>query len=193
MAFGGSVLNEDGTGYAYNGDATVEAMTFLKEMYDEGCAYFFTEGYPNPEFAARRAIFTQGSSSGLPYYASDVATFAVENGTEPDVWGATAIPHTTADPVQNVYGGDVMIPSTTPETATRRTPSKGAGSGTFAWTVTTEGVSRSTSASVCSSHSVASLLADTAGTVRRRASMPGISSTPLAISRAISAVAPWRL
>jgi ABC-type glycerol-3-phosphate transport system substrate-binding protein len=28
----------------------------------------------------------------------------------------TAIPHTTADPVQNVYGADVMIPATTPET-----------------------------------------------------------------------------
>ncbi len=28
----------------------------------------------------------------------------------------TAIPHTTADPVQNIYGGDVMIPATTPET-----------------------------------------------------------------------------
>jgi multiple sugar transport system substrate-binding protein/sn-glycerol 3-phosphate transport system substrate-binding protein len=26
-----------------------------------------------------------------------------------------AIPHTTPDPVQNVYGGDVMIPVTTPE------------------------------------------------------------------------------
>ena len=112
----GSVLNEEGTGYAYNGEATAEAMTFLKEMYDEGCAYFFTEGYPNPEFAARRAIFTQGSSSGLPYYAGDVATVAEETGNDPDVWGATAIPHTTADPVQNIYGGDIMIPVTTPET-----------------------------------------------------------------------------
>ena len=116
LAFGGSVLNEEGTGYAYNGEATVGAMTFLKEMLDEGCAYFFTEGYPNPEFAARRAIFTQGSSSGLPYYAGDVATVAEETGNDPDVWGVTAIPHTTADPVQNVYGADVMIPVTTPET-----------------------------------------------------------------------------
>ena len=116
MAFGGSVLNEEGTGYTYNGEATVEAMTFLKGMLDEGCAYFFTEGYPNPEFAARRAIFTQGSSSGLPYYASDVATMAEEEGRDADVWGVTAIPHTTADPVQNIYGGDIMIPATTPVT-----------------------------------------------------------------------------
>ncbi len=116
FAFGGDVLNEDGTGYVYNGEATVAAMEFLKGMYDEGCAYFFTEGYPNPEFAARRAIFTQGSSSGIPFYAGDVATVAEEQGKEPDVWGVIAIPHTTADPVQNIYGGDVMIPATTPET-----------------------------------------------------------------------------
>ncbi len=115
FAFGGDVLSEDGTGYVYNGPATVEAMTFLKQLYDDGCAYFFTEGYPNPEFAARRAIFTQGSSSGLPFYVSDVATVAEEEGREPDEWGFTAIPHTTPSPVIDIYGGDVMIPATNPQ------------------------------------------------------------------------------
>jgi ABC-type glycerol-3-phosphate transport system substrate-binding protein len=80
-------------------------------LYDKGCAYLFTEGYPNPEFAARRAIFTQGSTSGIAYYGSDMA--AAENTDE---WSITPIPHTTADPVQNIYGGDIMIPATTPET-----------------------------------------------------------------------------
>ena len=42
-------------------------------------------------------------------------TVADEAGKEPDVWGVAAIPHTTADPVQNVYGGDIMITKTTPE------------------------------------------------------------------------------
>ncbi len=93
-----------------NSPATVEAMTFLKGMYDEGCAYFFTEGFPNTEFAARHALFAQGSSSGIPFYENDIVTIAGKQGREPDVWGVAAIPHTTADPVQNVYGGDVMIP-----------------------------------------------------------------------------------
>ena len=100
FAFGGDVLTEDGTGYVYNSQATVDALTFLRDLNEEGCAYFFTEGYPNPEFAARRAIFTQGSSSGLPFYASDLATVAEEKGTEPDEWGFTALPHTTADPTR---------------------------------------------------------------------------------------------
>ncbi|MCJ7551682.1 MAG: extracellular solute-binding protein, partial [Anaerolineae bacterium] len=110
-AFGGDILTEDGTQYAYDGEATKQAMELLKRMYDNGCAYFFTEGYPNPEFAARRAIFAQGSSSGIEFYAGDL-----EAAGNSDAWGVTAIPHTTADPVQNVYGGDIMIPQTTPET-----------------------------------------------------------------------------
>ena len=114
-AYGGDILTEDGTQYVLNSPATVEAMTFLKGMFDEGCAYFFTEGFPNPQFAARNAIFAQGSSSGLPFYAGDLATVATEQGREIDAWGVTAIPHTTADPVQNLYGGDVMITKTTPE------------------------------------------------------------------------------
>ena len=115
FAFGGDILTEDGAHYVYNGPATIEAMTFLKGMADEGCGFLFTEGFPNPEFAARRAIFTMGSSSGIPFYAGDIATVAEEKGTDPDEWGVTAIPHTTAEPVQNIYGGDIMITATTPE------------------------------------------------------------------------------
>lgn len=114
-AFGGDILNEDKTGYVLNGPATVEALTFLQGLYNDGCAYFFSEGYPEVELAARNAIFTQGSSSGIPFYDEAFTTAATEAGRDPDVWGVTAIPHTTPDPVQNIYGGDVMIPVTTPE------------------------------------------------------------------------------
>lgn len=114
-ALGGDILSEDGRHYDYATDATVQSMAFLKDLYDDGCAYFFTEGFPNPEFAARRAIFTQGSSSGLPFYFNDVATIAEEEGREPDEWGVTAIPHTTENPVQNIYGADVLITQTTAE------------------------------------------------------------------------------
>jgi len=116
FAFGGDILSDDGTGYKYNSSGAVAAMEFLKDMYDDGCAYIFSEGYPNPEFAARKAIFTTGSSSGIPYYHNDVMNVANSKNQDPDVWSITALPHTTSDPVQNVYGADVMIPTTSPET-----------------------------------------------------------------------------
>ena len=115
LAFGGNILSDDGTAYAYNNPATVEAMTFLKSMSDDGCAYLFTEGYPNPEFAARHALFTQGSSSGMRFYNEDVITVAEDAGADPDIWGVAAIPHTTDEPVINVYGGDIMITANAPE------------------------------------------------------------------------------
>jgi multiple sugar transport system substrate-binding protein/sn-glycerol 3-phosphate transport system substrate-binding protein len=116
FAFGGDILDEDGTGYVYNGQATVDALNFLKGMLEDGCAFFFTEGYPDPEFGARHAILTMGSTSGMPYYESAVQDVAEEEGREPDEWGFTAVPHTTEDPVQNIYGGDIMIPATSPDT-----------------------------------------------------------------------------
>ena len=116
FAFGGDVLTEDGTGYVYNSPATVEAMTFLKGMFDDGCAFFFTEGYPESRICRPPRHLHPGiPAPAIPFYAGDVDTVAEEEGSEPDEWGVTAIPHTTADPVQNIYGGDVMIPVTTPE------------------------------------------------------------------------------
>ncbi len=110
FAFGGTVLAEDGVTYVYNSQATIDAMTMLKRMYDKGCAYFFTEGYPDPEFAARHALFTMGSTSGIPFYVNDLANIGSS-----DDFAVLAIPYTTEYPVQNIYGGDVMIPKTSPE------------------------------------------------------------------------------
>ncbi len=116
-AYGGDILAADGKGYAFNGEATVQAMTMLKGLFEEKCAYFLSDpkAFPNADFAARRAIFAQGSSSGIPFYGGDVKTAAEEAKRDADAWGVAAIPHTTAEPRQNVYGGDVMIPVTTPE------------------------------------------------------------------------------
>ncbi len=118
-AYGGDILTEDGTSYVYNSDATVAAMEMMQELANPGedglvCAYFF-DGFPNPEVANRNALFAQGSSSGIPFYEIDFATVAEEAGTEPDEYAVAAIPHTTPDPVVNIYGGDVMIVRTTPE------------------------------------------------------------------------------
>ncbi|MFT7587520.1 MAG: multiple sugar transport system substrate-binding protein, partial [Cellvibrionaceae bacterium] len=113
FAYGGNVLTDDGTTYAYNTQATVDALSMLQELATEGedgkvCAYF-VDGFPNPEIASRNALFTMGSSSGIPFYQGDMDTFNEETGRT-DVYAVAAIPHTTADPVMNIYGGDVMIP-----------------------------------------------------------------------------------
>lgn len=115
FAFGGNILNETGDSYIYDSSATIEAMTFLKELYDDGCAYFIDNMFPNPEVAQRQALFAQGSSSGIPFYQDSFQTVAQETNKELDQLGVIAIPHTAQNPVQNIYGADIMITQTTPK------------------------------------------------------------------------------
>jgi len=106
FAFGGNVFDYDNNRYTYDSPAAIEAMTFLQGLFDEGCATFVTEAYGDQtNFGAGRTLFTVGSSSGLPFYQS-----AVEAGANFE-WSVAAIPHTTPEPVMNIYGASVGIPS----------------------------------------------------------------------------------
>ncbi len=111
-ATGGAILNNDRTGYSYNHKAVIDTVTFLKELYDEGCAAD-SPGAESPaaQFAARRALFVQSSSADIPAYK--LAMAAAENDDE---WRLMAIPRTDAKPAPLISGSDLMIPATNPET-----------------------------------------------------------------------------
>lgn len=110
FAFGGNVYDYQDNAFTYNDPAAIEAWEFIQSMFADGCATIVTESYGDQtDFGAGKLLFTVGSSSGLPYYAS-----AVSEGANFD-WSVTAIPHTTTDPVQNIYGASVGIPKSTPE------------------------------------------------------------------------------
>ncbi len=109
FAFGGDVFDYEAGEYSYDNEAAVEAMTFLRGLFDNGCASEVFERFGDQaNFGAGTTLFTVGSSSGLPFYRS-----AVEDGAG-HAWSVAAIPHITEDPVQNIYGASVSIPVTTP-------------------------------------------------------------------------------
>jgi multiple sugar transport system substrate-binding protein/sn-glycerol 3-phosphate transport system substrate-binding protein len=110
FANGGDMRNADGTGYDFTDQSVVDVANFMKEMWDEGCA-FPTESYPNPEFATRKALFTMSSTAGLPY---QVAAFEAEDAIQ-DEW--TIIPFPGKDGGQSVdlFGQYVAIANTNPE------------------------------------------------------------------------------
>ncbi|GAB4471695.1 MAG: ABC transporter substrate-binding protein [Anaerolineae bacterium] len=110
FAFGGDVFDYEAGQYTYDNDAAVEAMAFLQDLFNEGCARVVTENYGDQtNFGAGVTLFTIGSSSGLPFYRS-----AVEAGSNHQ-WSVAAIPHTTPEPVMNIYGASVSIPVTNPD------------------------------------------------------------------------------
>ncbi len=110
FAFGGDIFDYEANQYTLNSEGAVAAVTFLKGLFEDGCAGEIFERFGDQtNFANGVTLFTVGSSSGLPFYRS-----AVESGANFN-WGVDAIPHTTPEPVQNLYGASVSIPRTTPE------------------------------------------------------------------------------
>lgn len=110
FAFGGDIFDYENVAYKYDGQATIDAMTLMQELFAEGCAVIPAERYGDQtDFGNGTTLFNVSSSSGLPYYAS-----AVDAGAAFD-WGVGPLPRTTEDPVVNVYGASVSIGQSTPE------------------------------------------------------------------------------
>ena len=106
FAFGGNIFDDSANRFTYDSDAAMKAMTFLQGLFQQNCASIVTENYGDQtDFGAGRTLFTVGSSSGLPFYKS-----AVDEGAK-FAWSVAAIPHTTPDPVMNIYGASVSIPT----------------------------------------------------------------------------------
>jgi multiple sugar transport system substrate-binding protein/sn-glycerol 3-phosphate transport system substrate-binding protein len=109
FASGGEIF-QDGA-FVFNNPETVDAIQFMVDLYNEGCASLIAEQYGDQNnFTAGKALFYIGSTSGLPFIRSGVE----EAFAEPFEWGVGFIPYSDV-PVQNVYGASVSIPATTPE------------------------------------------------------------------------------
>lgn len=113
FAFGGDIFDYENDMFTYNDPAAVEAMTFLQDLYEQGCAGGIAESFGNQtNFANGVTLLTTGSTSGLPFYRTAIVD---AYGEEQFGWTVTAHPHVTEEPVTNVYGASVTIPRSTPE------------------------------------------------------------------------------
>jgi phosphate/phosphite/phosphonate ABC transporter binding protein len=110
FAFGGDIYDYANNQYSYSSEASQNALSFIQEMFDEGCAVQVTERYGDQtDFGNGSLLFSVGSSSGLPFYGQ-----AVDEGAAFD-WSVGPIPYIGEEPVMNVYGASVSIPKTTNE------------------------------------------------------------------------------
>jgi len=108
---GGEIISEDGKTALFNNEQAVEALTFLQELIDAGAAYQIAERYGDQtDFANQKVLFTFGSTAGLPYYKA-----AIEKSDAPFEWSVAPFPHSTPDPVVDVYGPSWTVFKTTPE------------------------------------------------------------------------------
>ncbi|MCL4530608.1 MAG: extracellular solute-binding protein [Chloroflexi bacterium] len=107
-AFGGGVL--EGNGYRFLTPKNIAAFTFIKQLYDDGCAW---TAQPNADlpaaFASRKAIFATAGLEELPDYARAMA--AADNSDE---WTVLSFPG-DAQTGLIVYGSSYVVLKSTPE------------------------------------------------------------------------------
>ena len=108
--FGAEPAPAGASGYQFDTPQVIRAFTFLRGLYDQGCAWLPEDEPSEADFAARGGLFASGSSAAIAFQAE---AFSAANST--DIW--TVIPYPVADgePVVTAYGPSLFITSSTPE------------------------------------------------------------------------------
>ena len=109
-AFGSQVVQSDGSGFQFDTPQTENALLYLKEVFDEGCAWEVLESPAEVEFAARKALFITSSLSDLAYQASEF-----ERTGSGDTWTVLGFPSPQGGQVIDVYGPSFVMFAGTPE------------------------------------------------------------------------------
>jgi ABC-type glycerol-3-phosphate transport system substrate-binding protein len=108
MAFGGGVL--EGDGYHFLTPKNLAGLTFVKQVYDEGCAWTLPPaGDATAAFAAREAMFATANLEQLPDYARAMA--AANNA---DSWTVLSFPGPDQAGLV-IYGSSYVVLKSTAE------------------------------------------------------------------------------
>lgn len=104
-AFGGDIYDSTANQFTYNSEPAVQAATFLQDLYKSGAAVSPDKQYGDQgDFGNGDLLFYIGSTSGIPFVIN-----AVKEGAAFQ-WEVAPLPHTTAEPVLDVYGASVSMP-----------------------------------------------------------------------------------
>lgn len=93
--------------YRFATDETRQALRFLRELYDQRCAWLAQYEYPEIEFASRQGLFSVASLIDIPYQAQVFAAAEYQ-----DEWTVIPFPSPQGKPLITVYGPSyIMLPS----------------------------------------------------------------------------------
>jgi ABC-type glycerol-3-phosphate transport system substrate-binding protein len=102
-AFGSEPVTAGGD-YRFDTRASRNALAFLKDLYDSGCAWIPQSDIPLAEFAGRQALFATGSLADL-----DLQRQAFEQAGNQDDWTVIPFPSSQDEPVIDVYGPSFIL------------------------------------------------------------------------------------
>ena len=108
---GGDLVDATGTTYALDSPETKAVLELMQELAQDGAIHIAGERDAElNEFVTGQILFSQDSSSGLPFYKS-----GIEDSGLAFEWGVTHPPQTGSRPVVDVYGASVSVCASTPE------------------------------------------------------------------------------
>ncbi len=108
---GGDLISADGKKVAFDGPAGLASLQWEADMFKNKYAILIGKAFQDQtDFSLGKIAFTFGSTAGLPYYDKAIQ----DAGTKMD-WSIAPEPHTTPNPVVDIYGPSVTIFKTTPE------------------------------------------------------------------------------
>ena len=107
FAHGGDVFDYDSGQYILNSSEAVAAMEFIQGMSNKGCAQVTRDKYADQQYLGLGSnLFALSSTSGITYFQK-----AIEEGYNGQ-WEISKVPHTTKNPVMNLYGGGLIMGNT---------------------------------------------------------------------------------
>lgn len=107
-AFGGGVM--DGSGYRFLSPKNLEAATFVKQVYDDGCAWLGQASQDPPAaFANRETLFATAGLEELPNFGR-----AMAEADNPDEWTVLSFPGAGTSAILT-YGSSLVVLKATPE------------------------------------------------------------------------------
>jgi len=107
FAHGGDVFDYNAGKYILNSNEVVAAMKFIQGMANKGCAQVTRDKYADQQYLGLGSnLFALSSTSGITYFQK-----AIEEGYNGQ-WEISKVPHTTTDPVMNLYGGGLIMGNT---------------------------------------------------------------------------------
>ena len=107
FAHGGDVFDYDSGQYILNSSEAVAAMEFIQGMANKGCAQVSRDKYADQQYLGLGSnLFALSSTSGITYFQK-----AIEEGYNGQ-WEISKVPHTTKNPVMNLYGGGLIMGNT---------------------------------------------------------------------------------
>jgi multiple sugar transport system substrate-binding protein len=109
-AFGADVVAAGGRGYRFATPEVEQALRFLRDLLDSGCAWLGEDKIPEDELAGRRALFTSASPAMIP---QQEAVFA-DLGSR-DEWTVLPYPAPGGGAVLPVYGPSFQVLESSPE------------------------------------------------------------------------------